>query len=325
MALIVSNTVILLFLYICFGYLMRKIGILDDTGTKALTGVFMLTSLPAIILNGALNQVFDPELLTNILIAFFSFSIVYIVLAIIGLIVAKLFKLPKAKVGVYAFCMSFSQIGLMGLPVVGAIWGGIGVFYGIVMTLAYFILLPTMGVWLTLKSVETEDNNSQAYEFKPTIALVVSIIGLVYYFSQEHLPEVLINLIRPAVIDGVGGGPIGAFIGGVAATGTPLSMFLIGSFLGRGKANDILKEPDILVLTIIKLVAAPLLVLYVLQIFIEDSTLLGVLVILCSMPTAALSAVYAEKYKADAAYASRAVLVTTIFSLITIPLIALLL
>ena len=324
-SLITFETILLLMIYISVGFYMRKAGIMDDVVTNGITRVFMLTALPAAILNSMINQPFNQELLINIVIVFFSIVVIYFFFAFVGLGIGKLFRIPRERIGVYAFSMSFGNVGLMGFPVVGALWGGLGLFYASAVSLAYWILLPTLGLWLTVKSAADVEGQRVQYQLKPNLAMVASIVGLVWFIFQDFIPVAVINLVRPAVIDGVGGGPIGRFIGGTAAIMTPISMFMIGSLLAKGKPSDLLSEKEALVLSAVKLLIAPVLLFFIVRNFITDPIMLGVLIILSAMPVAALGAVYAEKYKADSAFASRMVFLSTTVSLITIPLVALLL
>jgi len=322
---IVAETIFILFLYIALGFFMRKTNIIDDRVNQGLASIFFLTSLPATILNSMFNQLFDQEMLINIVIVFFAFIIIYLIFAFTGLGIGKLFKLPRARFGVYAMAISFGNVGIMGFPVAAALWGGLGSFYASIVTLAYFVLLPTLGVWLTVKSAKGDDGEPIKFSFRPNLALVAALIGLVYYIIQDSLPIAFINFVRPAVIDGVGGGALGRFIGGVAATMTPISMFMIGALLAKGKLSDIVGEKETLVLAAVKLLVAPVGLFFVVRLFVTDPVVLGVLIILSAMPAASLSAVYAEKYGADSAFASRAIMLTTMASLISVPLVALLL
>jgi len=324
-AAIVAETILVLFIYIALGFLMRKINIIDDKVNQGLASIFMITSLPASILNSMFNQPFDQGMLVNIAIVFISIVVIYFMFAFVGLGVGKLFNLPRPRIGVYAMAMSFGNIGIMGFPVISALWGGLGLFFASIATLAYFVMLPTLGVWLTVKSAEGSDGQPVKYSLKPNLALVASLIGLAFYITQDFLPVALIHFIRPAVVDGVGGGALARVIGGTAATMTPISMFMIGALLAKGKPADLIGEKETLVLAVVKLLVAPIGLFFVIRMFIDDPVVLGVLVILSAMPAASLAAVYAEKYGADSAFGSRAVFFTTVVSLITIPLVALLL
>ena len=325
MLFIVGHAITVLFLYISMGFFLRKIGIIDDRVMQGLTGIFMVGSLPATILNSMLNQLFDAALLVNILTIMVSIVLAYFLFALVGLWMGKLFKLPRNRIGVYAMAMSFGNVGLMGLPVIIALFGGIGGFYGTIVILAYFVMLPTMGIWLTVKSASDEHGQAVKYKLKPNVALFAALLGLIYYVTQDFIPQQVIHIVRPAVIDGVGGGPIGAFIGGMNAITTPISMLMIGSLLAKGKVSEVLGEPSIFALCAMKLLVVPVIIFFAIQGFIADPVVLGVIVLQTAMPAASLSAVYAEKYKADSAFASRAVMLSTALSLITIPLIAMLL
>ncbi|MCL2195891.1 MAG: AEC family transporter, partial [Oscillospiraceae bacterium] len=217
----VGETIFVLVLYIILGFFMRKRGVIDDRVNTGLTKLFMLTSLPATILNAMFNQPYDSDRLRDILIVFFGIIVIYLIFAFVGLGLGKLFKLPRNRYGTYAMTLSFGNVGIMGFPVVGALWGGPGAFYASIVSVAYFVMLPTIGTWLTVKSAADENGEPVKYRLKMNLGLAASIVGLLFYFTQNFLPVWLIQFIRPAVVDGVGGGPLGRFIGGVAATMTP--------------------------------------------------------------------------------------------------------
>ena len=322
---IVGETVLVLFIYIALGFMMRKIGIIDDNVNKGLGRIFLIVALPAAILNSMFNQRFNQELLVNVVIVFFTIIAICFLFAVLGMGVGTLFRLPRERKGMFAFAMVFGNTGIMGLPVIGALWPGLGLFYGAIVIMAIFVMLPTMGVWLAVKSSKDLDGQPLKFKLKPDVTLFAALIGLTYFITQNYIPEPIIHFIRPAVFDGVGGGPVGRVIGGTAAVMTPLSMFMVGAFLATGKVSDLWGEISVAALAAVKLLIVPASLFFVLRMFITDPILLGVLVVQSAMPTAALTTIYAENYKADPAYASRIVFFTTAFSLATIPIVALLL
>jgi predicted permease len=105
---------------------------------------------------------------------------------------------------------------------------------------------------------------------------------------------------------------------------TPLSMIIIGAILAKTNFRMIFTDRKMYALHILRLVAVPLIVLYGFGVFIKDETMLGTLVILVGMPTAVLVAVLAARHGGDVALASKFVFVTTILSVITIPLLTIL-
>ena len=100
-------------------------------------------------------------------------------------------------------------------------------------------------------------------------------------------------------------------------------MMIIGTML-VGISWKALFEPSIFYLTFIRLIFLPLIALVLMRIMRFDPLLTGVSLILTGMPAGSTSALLAAKYGADEDYASRCIITTTIISLITIPLLMLL-
>jgi len=112
---------------------------------------------------------------------------------------------------------------------------------------------------------------------------------------------------------------------------TPLSMLVIGMRLTEVKFKDIFKDKAMLLAHGMKLIALPALLFFALRLicltgFIEPNGLvLTVIFILFAMPSAANTVMMAELFDGDSVYASVGVTVSTVLSLITIPLLSLLL
>ena len=93
--------------------------------------------------------------------------------------------------------------------------------------------------------------------------------------------------------------------------------------MAKNSLKTMFSDKGVFILTGIKLIVIPLICLFIFGLFINDYVIIGVMIYLIAMPAPALAAILAERYGADAPYASSVVLVTTAFSLITIPVIAL--
>ena len=98
-------------------------------------------------------------------------------------------------------------------------------------------------------------------------------------------------------------------------------MFIIGALLADVSLRAVLGGLDVYYMSLIKLVAAPLACFEALKFAGADRTLRYVCVLLVAMPTASMIGIFAERYDGDKATASRAAFLTTVLSLVTIPLI----
>jgi predicted permease len=134
---------------------------------------------------------------------------------------------------------------------------------------------------------------------------VAAIVGLALFFGGVTLPTLV---ARPLTI-----------IGDLT---TPLSMAIIGAILSRMRLKSMVGNPRIYATSAYRLVVFPLLVYAVLFSLGFRGRLLAMPVVIAAMPAAANSAILAKAYGGDAETASSLIFVTTLASLVTIPLLA---
>ncbi|HOV67811.1 MAG TPA: AEC family transporter, partial [Methanoregulaceae archaeon] len=103
---------------------------------------------------------------------------------------------------------------------------------------------------------------------------------------------------------------------------TPLSMVVIGALLARLDARTIFGNPRVYLFSAVRLLVMPLATFAVLRAVLDDPLVLGVLVMMAAMPGATNAALFAEEYGVNPELASQAVFVTTLFCIVTFPLVA---
>ena len=96
-------------------------------------------------------------------------------------------------------------------------------------------------------------------------------------------------------------------------------MIVVGATLGNARLLDALKEKPVYLISLVRLVLIPAIVLFVLRFLTDDPVLLANCVILAACPSAVLVAILSLQYGTDAVYASKGILVTTALSMITLP------
>jgi predicted permease len=76
----------------------------------------------------------------------------------------------------------------------------------------------------------------------------------------------------------------------------------------------------VLLISLLRLIGLPVLAFLLLVPFIRDPLLLGTVVLLIAMPVAANTVLLSEEYEVDATLASQGVFLSTLLSLLSIPL-----
>lgn len=296
----VAEQVLMLFLIMGLGFLARKLNILTNPVKQGLTDLILKITLPLMIV-ASFNQDYSPQLLWD------AGFILLISLAIhfgsYGLSLLLYRKAPADRRAVLRYFTVFSNAVFMGYAVLDALYGQTGVFYASIYMLPYRILMWTMGVALFTHGFE-KSQWKQIY-FNPAIFAVV--VGLIAFVLNVDFPPVIAKTISTA--------------GGIT---TPLAMMIVGSILADAKLRGVF-DPGILFAGLFRLALIPLTVFFILTWLKFSADVIATSVILTAMPAGSFTAILASKYKANEVYASQAVFVTTLLSILTIPLIVLLL
>lgn len=298
---VILMQMIQLFLVISIGYILFKIKILDVDFNKKLTTLLLSVTTPALIVSSVLTTT-DYLPIKDILFVFLVGIIIYIALPIIGFIIVKIMRVPMPQQGLYIFMTVFSNIGFMGFPVMKAIFGNDAIFYTAIFNMIFNLLVFTVGTGIMGYGTDRKTKINPKDLLSPGV--VASLIALLIYFVQLKFPDVIVSTVT--------------MIGDIT---TPMAMLIIGSTLANIPIKEVFGELRLYPYTLIKQVILPILAYPILSLFIKDSLILGVTLIMISMPVANTAVLFATEYDGDVSLAAKSVFMTTLLSIITIPLI----
>jgi len=295
MAMILARQILQMFLLAAIGYALFKTGKISREGSKALGNILIYLALPAVIINGFLVER-TPEHITGILCSAAAAAVLLLLSILISRFVFR-------RDAIAAFAGAFSNPGFFGVPLIIASVGQGAVFY-----VACFIAFLNIGQWTYGVSILNGQPIRQGFQPKKLIRapfIIAILIGLCLFFTQLPLP---------AVIRGT--------LSSVAALNTPLAMFTVGIYLAQTDLGSMLRRKSLYLVSAIRLLAVPvvsLLLLALLPSSFQDMKLALLLAIAC--PVGSNVAVYAQLHGKDYPYAVETVVVSTLFSLLTIPLV----
>lgn len=292
----VFEQVSVLFMIIIIGYISRKRKILNSELNKGLSNVLLYITLPLQIIY-SFNKTFSQDMLNNSLIILIIAIVTHMVSVVLGLYIFK--KYPENKEKVLRYILIFSNCGFMGYPVLKSVFGDAGIFYGSIYNIPFTVLMWTIGI--TIFNGKTEGNKIKKAIINPGI--IATVIGFAIFILSVKLPD-----------------PLKITLDSVGSMTTPLSMLIIGSALAETKIRDIFTDFSIYYVTFLRLMLLPGLTLLSLKLLGIHGIPLVVIVVLVGMPAAANTVVFSEKYDGDSVFASKAIFVSTILSMLTIPL-----
>ena len=294
------NTQALMFIYVVTGIIMAKTKILKHEGRSSFINLLLDITLPCMILNS-----FNVDIGIDELLSAGKIMIISSVLTLIAWLLAKVFwrNQPPNRRAVLEFSTLFSNAGNAGMPIVASVFGAQGVFYASFYLLPVRILIWTVGLSLF---VDEQDNRKKLLLLLKTPSVDVVFIGIALMFLPFKLPGVLSTAIKN----------IGDMTG-------PLSMMIIGAALGESDIRSAF-ELGAFKLTALRLAILPVLYMVLLRLAGVETLLWEVAVVLTAMPAAANTEIFAEMYGKDYHFAARCVVVSTIISLFSVPLLTLL-
>ena len=305
---VLVNQLIQLFLIICIGYFVFKIGILNETVNKQINSLVINVTMPFMIISSVLSMTERPE--TSTIISLFVVSIgFFIIMPVLSFIIVKIMlktiHIVKARQGVYMFMLIFSNVGFMGMPILQAACGENGataVFYAAVLNIFFNLSVFTYGVII----IGYGDTIETTLKLKDLISpgILCSILAIILYALNIHFPSTI-----ESAIDTIGD------------LTSPLAMILVGSTLASMKLKEVFNEWRVYVFTIIKQFVLPILLYPVFRFCIEDDLLFNVMFIEFLMPIANIALMLATQYNLDNKFVSKTIFISTLMSLVSIPVV----
>ncbi|MCL2320800.1 MAG: AEC family transporter [Oscillospiraceae bacterium] len=289
-----------LFIFMISGYFSGKKGYIDDKINEGINKIVLNITFPCSILSSFKKEYNSIEIYRDILILF----IIFVIFKSFCLILAL--TLFKEKKDVHhssdRFSAVFSNTNYMGMPITKAIFGDKAVIFTSIYVVFSSTLNNTLGI-LFFKG--KADFKGLIYLFlKP--AIIAAFIGMILFSFKIDLPIILKNSI----------GTLGPMT-------TTLSFMSIGYVLSKSNFNKLFNEYRVYFICGLRLIIIPLCAYFIFNFFIKATLLFNTFVIIESMPVAAVSITYSSLYKPkDLEYMSKVVFLSTLISLLTIPIIA---
>lgn len=283
----------LMLLYMIPGYVLYKKKLLTDGGVKDLGRLLLYVILPAAVIN-SYNMDFTAEKAVGLGISF--------VLAVLVVLVAVLLsKLCFPKMPIEHFGAAFSNAGFMGIPLVKAVLGDEAVYYAAAFVAIVNILQWTYGVFAM--TGRKEEISPKKVLTNPI--LISFFIGLIVFFLPMRLPSLVTG-----------------FLSSLASMTAPVAMTMTGVYLAQMKLKDIFTDKLSYTTSLVRLALIPLATVVLLWLMPFGSfACKATLLIVAAAPIGTNVAVYAQLWNMDSARATREVVMSTLLSILTMPLI----
>lgn len=302
MEFIILQQVIIMFLLGGVGIVMFRTGKISAEGSKSISNILIFLSLPCVIIKG-----FFVECTKERVIGLLISSLLSLLTLVLSMILSHIFCRKNAT---DEFAAAFSNAGFFGIPLVVASLSDSAVFY-VASYIAFLNLFQwSYGVSLLLKEKKDKGIISKTSFREILVKLVKApfmiaiIIGIFFFVTSIHIPILISKSIT--------------FI---ADLNTPLAMFATGIYLAQTDLKKMFLKIRLYKVCAVRLIIVPLATLFVLC--LVPNTWLemkSAILIAAVCPVGSNVAIYAHLYDSDYTYAVETVVISTLLSIITLPI-----
>ena len=292
----VGQQVLTLFILLAIGFAMGKLYWLDDWGAAGISNILLYIVTPAILLT-SFQREFVAADFRNFGLILSASTILHLLL--LGSSCLAIHDADVQRQRILRFAVIFSNCGYMGYPLMQALVGKVGVYYGSAYVVVFNVLAWTLGVYMI-------SGDKKKLRLRPLLCnpgVLGTVAALTLYLLQIKIPDILMTPLEH-----------------ISNLNTPLPMIVIGYQLSQANVKKAFQGLNTLLTTLLRLVISPLLALGICLLLGLRGDVAIVLMVAASTPPAALLGMFAVKYKADASTASSMVSGVTALSILTMPL-----
>ena len=293
------EVMVVLFIIVILGYVACKLGYMGDKFDNKLSAIVVDITCPLLVLSSVMgDELPDRTLILPLLgIGFLT----YIILLIFGFWVPRFISKSHDDQGMIGFALMFANVGFIGYPIVSSIFGPHAVFYAALLNMPNTFFIFTAGVML----IKGEYSIKQ---FNPKVlvspAMIGAFLAAIIVALGIHTPDVI---ARPITM-----------VGNITV---PAALMIIGSSMAKLPIKEIVGSPKVYISSILRLVIVPLSIYFLFKVCGVNSQINNINTVVIAMPVASFGTMFCLKYGRNPSLITEMTFITTLGSIITIPLI----
>ena len=263
--------------------------------TWLVINVFLVASIFSSVLSMDASSLSAKEFGTIMLLLW----VTYILLYVISAIVVRVLPLDREKAPQLELLMSSINTLFVTLPVVETIYGAKGAFIVALGCIPFNVLLFTYGV------ARMRGKSERGFRIKDILSapLLATVAATLLFLLRVPVPT-----------------PVRGILSAISAATVPLSMLLVGASLGNVEMGKALRDRSMLLLTAERFLLAPIVTFFLMKLICADEMLRNIMVITAATPSAIIVTALSLQNGKDGEYPSEGILLTTVLSMIALPI-----
>lgn len=303
---LVFTNVLILFILMFIGYTLGKKQVIKHSSINDLTNLLIDVSIPATIIASMIRP-YSEDLMKDAFRVLLIMTVYHLSVVLIAYLITKIIKVDKKDAGGWIFGVVFSNNGFIGFPLMYAIYGKEGLFIMAMGNIIQNILIFSLGVKLITMNYETTEKiRIKNIIFTRQNAAI--LIGMILFIGEVSVSAPIVSLLT--------------YLSNLTV---PLSMIVVGLSLSRYKVKDMFTDKEAYRLTVFRMLIVPLFILLIFKltnISANNDIPYAIMFYTAVLPSPALLAIMAERYNTSTTFSSRCVFLTTLVSVITVPIFA---
>lgn len=316
---VVLQQMVIIFILIGIGMILYRRKMISEEGSKQISGLIINVTNPALLICSALDD--GPKAtLGELGMALVAYAAIFAILIVIGFLIPHILRIPKSSRYAYQMLTVFGNVGFIGIPLASAVLGSESLIFVSIFNLLFNLLIYTFGISLlqraaagqaktdTAGSVEQTAENaapsaSNRLQKLINAGTVSAAITIVFYLGNFHVPFIISSAL--------------SYTG--RAT-TLLSMLVLGVSVAQMAPKDIFSHPKLYAFTLLRQVLVPIGCVLLMRCFFDNKLILNTMLLMVAVPAANMPLMLAKQMDMETEAISQGIILTTVLSLLTVPL-----
>ena len=296
---------VVLFAIVVVGFAAGKCGYMGGEFDRRLSSLVIDITCPALILSSTMGGTLPDR---RLILPLLTISLItYVLLALAAVTLPRLLTKKEDDRGVVGFALMFGNVGFIGYPIVASIFGHEAVFYAAVLNVVNTFAVFTVGTMLL-----TSRSQGLPHSRRGWVKLLLSTPMLAAYMAMLIVSLNIDNI--PAVVSQ----PL-TLIGNITV---PAALLIIGSSMSRLSLRTMMGSPTVYATTCFRLILLPLALLVLFRVLGFDTLAVNINTVVIAMPVATYGTILCLKMGRDATLITELTFISTLISIVTIPLMA---
>ncbi len=310
---IVLQQMIIILILITIGMFLYRKSMLSDITSKQISGLIINLCNPALLIGSVFTD--EPKVSsTELLTAMFLILLAYTILILCSHLIPYILRVKKEEHFIYHLLTIYGNVGFIGIPFALAVLGTGSLIYVSLNNLVYNILIYTHGIITIKKAAGIKEEKTGDFRSRLSLNLkkfinvgtISALITIVLYLCDFRVPAIL-----PKTLSHIG------------VCTTFLSMLVLGVSTAQLPFKEIFTVPKLYVFAALRLIAIPVACVFLFRLFTDNVLIINTTAFMLAVPAGNMPLILSKEYDLDCPMIAKGIILSTILSAITIPIVTL--